>query len=128
MTAAFRSETGAGTEQIIITMNQLVIGSKFRVCWEGHETCYEGRIYKVKSVLRNCTCASYQDSLNGHEDRKRRPHLHVVATIVESLRPADCDGHDNWFSGIDPETLIDVSDPSFRLEIVDNAGCQMELF
>lgn len=96
--------------------------------WKGHEACYEGRIYKVKSVLRDCTCPRYLDSIEGREDRRRPPHLHIVVTIVESPRPGDCDRSNNWFSGIDPETLTDIDDPDYRLEVVDNTGCQLDLF
>ena len=56
------------------------------------------------------------------------PHLHIVATIVESPRPGDCDRSNNWFSGIDPETLTDIDNPDYRLEVVDNTGCQLDLF
>lgn len=56
-------------------MKHLVTGSRFRVHWKGHEACYEGRIYKVKSVLRDCTCPRYLDSIEGREDRQRPPHL-----------------------------------------------------
>lgn len=109
-------------------MEHLVIGSRFRVHWKGHEACYEGRIYKVKSVLRDCTCPSYLDSIDGREDHRRPPHLHIVATIVESPRSGDCDRSNNWFNGIDPETLTDIGNQGYRLEVVDNTGCQLDLF
>ena len=32
----------------------IAVGSKFIVHWKGHESCYEGRVYQVKSIYKNC--------------------------------------------------------------------------
>ncbi|ORJ61319.1 hypothetical protein [Geothermobacter hydrogeniphilus] len=45
------------------------------------QTNYSGP-YRIKAVLRDCTCPSYLDEINGHPVA-RRPHIHLVCTDPE---------------------------------------------
>lgn len=105
----------------------IAVGSKFIVHWKGHESCYEGRVYQVKSILRNCTCPQPSCFVEGKEPVPRRSHIHLTAKMIECpYQGIERDGYS--FSAMDETTLIDLEDPTYRLEVVSAAGCQLSIF
>lgn len=102
-------------------------GMEFIVHWKGHEQSYTGKVYKIVSILRNCTCADPCCFINGLPESPRKPHLHIRADMIKC--PFETDVKKGFiFGGIDEETLIDIDDSSYRIEIINNKGIQLSLF
>lgn len=106
----------------------LHVGDKFKVHWAGHEQEYEGRIFRVTSVLSDCTC-SLPYWLTGKPEKARRAHCHIKSELIHSpIKQYENGGPAYTFNGIDEETLCDIERPTFRIEIVREAGDQLSLF
>ena len=101
-------------------------GDKFKVHWAGH-TCYEGRIYQVTSIIHDFTCPNPNCFVNGKPEVPRRPHAHIRADLIKCPYP-QMEMRDFIFNGIDEETLIDIENSTYHLEIVREKGDQLSLF
>ena len=105
----------------------IAIGSKFIVHWKGHESSYEGRVYQVKSIHRNCTCPRPSWFVESKEPVPRKPHIHLTANMIKCpYEGIERDGY--IFGAMDETTLIDLEDSTYRLEVVSSAGCQLSFF
>lgn len=105
----------------------IAVGSKFIVHWKGHESCYEGRVYQVKSIYKNCTCAKPNYWYLGEEQVPRRSHIHLTAKMIECpYEGIEKDGYS--FGAMDEITLVDLEDPTYRIEVISSAGCQLSIF
>lgn len=102
-------------------------GDKFKVHWKGHESCYMGRIYEVVSVIHDCLCANPNCFVNGIPEKPRKPHAHIRANMIECPHKG-MERRDYGFNGIDEDTLIDIENPDYHLEIVYKKGDQLSLF
>lgn len=105
----------------------IAIGSKFIVHWKGHETCYDGRVYQVKTILRGCTCPKPNYWYLDEDPVPRKPHIHLTADMIECPH-VGIERGGYIFGGMDETTLIDLEDPTYRLEVVSSAGCQLSIF
>ena len=106
----------------------LHVGDKFKVHWAGHEQEYAGEIYEVLNVRSDCTC-SMPSWLMGRPGIARRPHCHIGAKLIRCpIKRYENDGAVYAFDGIDEKTLCDIERPTFRIEIVREAGDQLSLF
>lgn len=104
------------------------VGDKFKVHWTGHETCYEGRVYRTKGFLENCTCGK-PFYVTGKPEKPRRPHLHIRADLIEAPFAYMVGEKDFWFGPLDMETLHDIEKPDeYWLEIIRKEGDQLSLF
>lgn len=101
-------------------------GMEFIVHWKGHEQCYTDRVFRVVSILRDCTCAHPCCFVNGVPETPRKPHLHIRADMIKC--PFEVNDKKGFgFNGID-SNLVDIEDSSFRIEIINNKGIQLSLF
>lgn len=106
----------------------LHVGDKFKVHWTSNPQLQEGWIYEVKSVRSDCTC-SLPSWVTGKPRTPRRAHCHIKAEIIQCpIKRYENDGTVYTFDGIDEETLCDIENPKFLLEIVREAGDQLSLF
>lgn len=101
-------------------------GDKFKVHWVGHETCYTGRLYQVVGVIDDCRCAR-PSWFTGLPETPRKRHCHISAKLIHTSLSSRDEGL-HGFNGIDPETLRDIENPDFWLEIVRQQGDQLSLF
>jgi hypothetical protein len=63
------------------------------------KTNYSGP-YRIKSVLRDCTCPSYLDEINGRPTA-RRPHIHLACTKPDGTGAF-------YINGWDEQTLLSL--------------------
>lgn len=102
------------------------VGDKFRVHWIGHEECCEGRLYQVTSVISDCRC-SPPEWLTAQAEVPQPPHCHIRADLIECpLKYFEKHGY--VFNNIDEDTLCNIRNPDYRLEIVRQPGDQLSLF
>lgn len=103
------------------------IGDKFKVHWVGHESSYEDKVYQVTSSHADCTCGK-PFYFTGKPEVPRRPHIHIVAKLIEAPSPGMIGEKDFWFGPLDEETLRYIDDPNEWLELVHRRGDQLYLF
>lgn len=112
----------------------IVKGSKFKVHWKGHESCYQGRTFKVISIIKDCTCPDPNNFINGKADSPRQSHSHITAKLIEVPKGLEymMEGSTNkfWFNGYCDKTLKHIQDPNNdRIEIINSEiPLQLELF
>ena len=105
----------------------IYVGDKFKFHWTGHESSFEGRIYQVTSFIPGCTCGKYS-YMTGRPEVPRRPHLHIIAKLIEAPRPEMIGEGNFWFGPLDEATLHDIEDHDNCLELVQRSGDELSLF
>ncbi len=104
------------------------VGMKFKVIWIGHESCYEGRIYKAKKIYKDCMCTKPLWLFPDRNPPPRQKHIHILADMIECPYEG-IDKKDYLFGCFDENTLKDVDDPNNRWIVpMPSAGIQLTLF
>jgi len=102
------------------------VGDKFICHWKGHKECTEGRIYQAKNIIYDCKCP--KPNFDNHlPDKQRKPHLHIVADLIECPYQYMIGGP-FYFHPIDEDTLENIQDEDEHLEIIRRPGDQLSLF
>ena len=83
--------------------------------------------YTRSSIIHDCTCPNPNCFVNGKPEVPRRPHAHISADLIKCPYP-QMEMRDFIFNGIDEETLIDIENSTYHLEIVREKGDQLSLF
>ena len=103
------------------------VGMKFKIIWLGHESCYEGRIYKVQKILKDCTCTKPSWLFPDGNPPPRRSHIHINAYMEECpYEGVERKGY--WFGCFDEKTLKNIDDPNYWIEPIPSSGIQLSLF